>query len=103
MKIVSLGKKGCTCDNVEDGASGNQIRNLKKKKRLTLMETFRRRASSGKEGNDEYKKLMQKLITRYVDDQDEFADMDAALRVQFEQIKKEFNELNQKILKITPN
>ena len=44
-------------------------------------------------GKEEYWKLMTKLIRRYIDDQDEFADMDEAFRIQFERLTKEVREL----------
>ena len=42
---------------------------------------------------DGYQKLMSKLITRYIDDRDEFADMDAALRIQFERLTNKVDGL----------
>ena len=45
------------------------------------------------ERNDGYQKLMSKLITRYIDDRDEFADMDAALRIQFERLTNKVDGL----------
>ena len=40
-----------------------------------------------------FEKLMTMLIRRYIDDQDEFADMDEAFRIQFERLTKEVREL----------
>ena len=36
---------------------------------------------------------MKQLITRYVDDIDEFGDIDAAMRAQFDQLRNQINEL----------
>ena len=44
-------------------------------------------------GKEEYRKLMTKLIRRYIDNRDEFADMDEAFRIQFERLTKEVREL----------
>ena len=42
-------------------------------------------------GRVEYRKLMTKLVRRYIDDQDEFAD--DAFRIQFERLTKDVKEL----------
>ena len=69
--MISLGRKCCDKTDIEDGVGG---------------------VTAGGDEQD-YFKLMSKLIRRYIDDQDEFADMDAALRIKFERLTKEMNEL----------
>ena len=69
--MTSLGRKCCNETDMEDGGV----------------------TSGGEEQDDGYQQLMRKLVTRYIDDRDEFANMDAALRMQFERLTKEVKEL----------
>ena len=56
-------------------------------------------AGVGREQDNKYQKLIRKLITRYVDDLDEFGDMDVALREQFDRLTCQIKELKNQFKK----
>ena len=81
--LTSLGRKCRSEPDMEDGvevATGGEV----------------------ERNEDGYQKLMSKLITRYIDDRDEFADtdMDAALRIQFERLTNKVDGLKAELERI---